>query len=187
MVARIARRSRWRETRLPCPDGHLNSSHCWICPTAVAVPGFDFHFIPFEMTYKYQPLDLSIFDCMESKAKDLKLVRDSSERRITKEHAVQILQTVCDTRVRVDHLSGSSDWHHMNARLRSEKESGEYNKAPCVETIWMDRNRDYPSFCDRTETICRNELREMGRWIMYVRHCVDSRQEIIFECWGREQ
>jgi hypothetical protein len=55
--------------------------------------GFDVHFIPSGMTDKYQPLDRSIFGCMKStiRAEDLKLARDSPERRITKDHAVQIL------------------------------------------------------------------------------------------------
>jgi hypothetical protein len=54
------------------------------------IPGFDVHFIPFGMTDWSQPLDYSIFGCMKSTAgaEYLKLVRDSPERRITKEHAV---------------------------------------------------------------------------------------------------
>jgi hypothetical protein len=57
--------------------------------------GFDVHFIPSGMTNKYQALDCSIFGCMKSTARPeyLKLICDSPERRITKEHAIQILQT----------------------------------------------------------------------------------------------
>jgi hypothetical protein len=51
------------------------------------------------MTGKYQSFYHSIFGCMKStaRAEYLKLVRDSPERRIPKEYAVQILQTAWDT------------------------------------------------------------------------------------------
>jgi ribonuclease HII len=50
------------------------------------------------MTDKCQPLDTFTFGCMKSiaRAEYLKLVHHSPKRRITKEHALQILQTAWD-------------------------------------------------------------------------------------------
>jgi hypothetical protein len=94
--------------------------------------GFDVHFIPSGMTDNYRPLDCFIFGCMKftARAEDLELARDSPERRITKEHAVQILQTPWD-RLSVTTLTSQwsiyQDQEHQTdiARTRDSGQKGE--------------------------------------------------------------
>jgi hypothetical protein len=93
---------------------------------------FEVYFIPCGMTDKSQPLDHSIFSCMKStaRAEYLKLVRDSPECRITKEHAVQILQTACD-RLSVATLESArtiyQDQEHWT-RITRTRDSGQRGK-----------------------------------------------------------